>query len=144
MAEVESRETVENGQVDLRDRVHDVRLEVEKVHTEVQGVRVDVERLRSEVTDLVRTEVQSVRSDMEREFRSVRTEVQSVRVGVEREFRNVRGEMVEMEKRLSDRIGTEISGLRAEMTDHYKSLRGWLALGMSVMTVLVALVAVLG
>ena len=96
MTEVEFREQVEqdDGRGDLRDQIHGVRLEVEKVRTEMTGQIGGLERKLSNRIGGVGLEVEKVRSEMT-------------------------GQIGGLERKLSNRIGgvgLEVEKLRAEMT----------------------------
>ena len=66
MTEVEFREQVgqDDGRGDLRDQVHGVRLEVEKLRTEMTGQIGGVERKLSDRISGVGLEVEKVRTEM--------------------------------------------------------------------------------
>ncbi len=109
------------GQVrdDLSKQIHGVALEVEEVRTEMGGLET---RLVDRMADL-ETRMVDRMADLESRM-------------VDR--------MLEMERKLSDRFEGEIDKLRHEMANFQRSLRGWLALGVSLMAVLVTLAAFLG
>ena len=109
---VDPGEGDDHTDVDLRDRIHEVRLEVEKVRTEMG-------EMKAELCDRI-----------------------SVEVG------KVRAEIGEMKAELVDRIGGVEKNLRSEirqdLAELKRGLQGWLAFGLSLITVLITLVAVLG
>ena len=77
MTEVEFREQVEqdDGSGDLRDQIHGVRLEVEKVRAEMTGQIGGLERKLSNRISGVGLEVEKVRTEMTGQIGGLETEV---------------------------------------------------------------------
>ena len=165
MTTVETQERTEPPRSDLISHIHGVGLEVEKVRTEMAGLELrlvdQIGEVRGEVGE-VRTEMAGLElrlvdqiGEVRGEVGEVRTEMAGLELRLMDEFGEVRGEatalesrlvdrMNALERRLSDRLENQVNMMRTDMAEFQRSLRGWLALGVSLMAVLVTLVALLG
>ena len=130
MTEVEFREQVEqdDGRGDLRDQIHGVRLEVEKVRSEMTGQIGGLERKLSNRISEVGLDVGKLRTEMTGQIGGLETKIGA------------------LDTRLSDRITEEVGKVRTELSTQIsgveKSLRAPMALGVSFIAVLVALMSV--
>ena len=160
MTEVEFREQVEqdDGRGDLRDQIHGVRLEVEKVRAEMTGQIGGLETQLSNRIGGVGLEVEKVRSEMTGQIGGLERKLSNRISGVGLEVEKLRAEMTgqiggletkigALDTRLSDRITEEVGKVRTELSTQIsgveKSLRAWMALGVSFIAVLVALMSVI-
>ena len=156
MTEVEFREQVEqdDGRGDLRDQIHGVRLEVEKVRTEMTGQIGGLERKLSNRISGVGLEVEKVRTEMAKmhtglsnRIGGVGLEVEKVRAVMASQIGGLETKIGGLDTRLSDRITEEVGKVRTELSTQIggveKSLRAWMALGVSFIAVLVALMSVI-
>ena len=142
MTEVEFREQVEqdDGRGDLRDQIHGVRLEVEKVRTQMTG---QIGGLDTKLCDRI--------SEVGLDVGKLRTEMTGQIGGLETKMGGLETRMVDrmgrLETRQSDRITEEVGKVRTELSTQIsgveKSLRAWMALGVSFIAVLVALMSVI-
>ena len=131
MTEVEFREQVEqdDGRGDLRDQIHGVRLEVEKLRTEMTGQIGGVERKLSDRISGVGLEVEKVRTEMTSQIGGLESQIGGLETRLQKSMYEKMGE-------LETRLSTQIGGVE-------KSLRAWMALGVSFIAVLVALMSVI-
>jgi len=122
MAETEIRQPEYDKTGDLRDQIHGVRLEV---RDQTHGVRLGIQE--------VRLEVEKVRSEMAKMDTGLSHRIGGVRLEVEK----VRSEMTDQIGGLEKRMSEQIQGVE-------KGLRAWMAVGVSIIAVLVTLMSVLG
>ena len=115
---------------DSKDRVFEVRLEVERVRTEMGEMKM-------ELLDRMSAECGKIRVEMG----EMKMELLDRMNG---ELAEVRVEMGEMKSELLDRIHGVEGNLRTEIAEFKKSAGRWLAFGMSFITVLITLVSLLG
>ena len=149
MTEVEFREQVEqdDGRGDLRDQIHGVRLEVEKVRTEMTGQIGGLERKLSNRIGEVGLEVEKLRTEMTGQNGDLEAKMGGLETRMTGQIGGLEAKMGRLETRLSDRITDEVGKVRTELSTQIsgveKSLRAWMALGVSFIAVLVAVMSVL-
>ena len=143
MAEAEFRRQFErdHGGGDLRDQIHGVRLEVEKVRTDLARTEMRlVEKIDGVETRLVE-KIDGVEVRLVEKIDGVETRLVEKIGGVE-----VR--LVEKIGGVESRLGQEMTGLEARLSDRMdgleKSLRGWLVIGVSVVGAMIALLGLFG
>ena len=136
MAEADFWKQKDDGGRGLRDQIHGVRLEVEKVRSETA-------KMDTGLTDRiggVRLEIGDVRLEVEK----FRTELTDQVGGVGLEVEKVRTEVARSETRLVEKIGEAESRLSDRMEGLERSLRGWLVIGVSVIGAMIALLGLFG